>query len=217
MKDYVLIKLFGTFFVSIFLIFGCSESTPLKEKANTSVANSEYTNLYDVLQEYPGMESLFTSGNLSVEIFEDKMFDDLLGDTHNADILVSMMDSVPPLFSTRIVPKGVFPNSLENKMGLKGAVPDMVAAFSALTQNILSLDKNQVTPIYDLLDKLDQKESSRSDTKETATYILEILRKVIGYLSTLDPDEIDTYMDLLINDLMDMQIAESAKLDFSDF
>jgi|GEM_PF-1771538 len=202
----------------LILLGGCTDSgDSVTEKAMVASEESAPQDIYNMLEDYPALEAFFTYGDLTRPTFEEKLFCELLGDKDNANTLVAMLDGLPPLFEPRdSVPEGIFEEAVEAEMSKKGPIPDMMSALATLTGNILALPEDQKEPIYDYLDRLDEMENSPSESMETLDYIREILFNAVKYLSTIDKDSVNSYMDVTIKELREMRASKDGNLDFAD-
>ena len=175
---------FVVFWLLLFLIVGCSgngeKETPEK-KALASLEKSEYTDIYDVLEDYPGLESFFTSGDMKISEFEQRLFGDFLGNTKSADVLVALVDLFPSLIDTGThISAQLFSTDVQKEMKGKGPIPDLVSAVGCLTNNIVDVETKKITPLYDYLDSLDKLENNSKDSPET----IELVASFKNYTST---------------------------------
>ncbi|MBF0224559.1 MAG: hypothetical protein HQK76_03805 [Desulfobacterales bacterium] len=219
------LKKFIIFFLMYFILFfvhGCSDEITPDQRALSSKKSDQSKpdapkDIYDLLKDYPAMESLFTYGTITKEEFENKLFRELLADKQNANTIVKMLDGLPPLFDARgKVPKGIFTAKIEAEMSQKGAVQDLLSVTAGITRRFLELPTTQKKPFYDYLDKLDALDENNPQYEGAVDYIIDILRDVVDYLSTVDEDSVNYFMDTVINELKGMQSTESASIDFAD-
>lgn len=199
---------------AFFLLFisGCSSSTYSPgEKASAVSSEDASQDIFNVLNDYPALEASFTSGTLSRKTFEDKLFKGLLGNPHNADMIVSILDGLPPLFEPRTVPEEVFEEGVEEEMNRKGPLPDLFSALATLPRFIMTLPEDQKEAFYAFLDL-----PSSPGSSSTSSYVRKILLDFSSYLTTCDPNSINTVMDLMIGDLCAMQAPQAQTLDLTD-
>ncbi|MBU0996268.1 MAG: hypothetical protein KJ737_27535 [Proteobacteria bacterium] len=220
MKRSTLISLLCSF-VLLHFVFGCSSESGVPEtekKAKMAMAERESPDIYDSLQEYPGLEHFFTYGNLTLAEYEDRLFGKFLADDSNADVIASLMDLLPSLIDTgTTINVQMFSPNVQAEMKGKGPIPDLMSAVGNLIDNIVKVDSDKIAPFYDYLDKLDDMENNAPDEPEYANYLLNIITKVIKYLSMIDKDSVNLFMTLAIKDYMECKIPVDGKLDFADF
>lgn len=200
---------------------GCSgtgEPNSPEKKIRACIAASELDYIYDVLEDYPPLESCFTGTGLEIAEFEKRLFGDFLGNDSTADVLVALLDLFPSLIDTGTATSAqTFSKEVQEEMESKGPIPDLMAAVGALTNNIVSVEKEKIAPFYDYLEKLDESENNAPSEFETVEYIIDILLRVIDYFTTLGDDDINLFMNLTITDLNGCKDTEDGKLDFLDF
>lgn len=221
MKKSIFIKVFTTLCFLLSFLFGCSgngEQDSPDKKVMASLQESDYSNIYDVLDAYPGLESLFTSSDMEIAEFERRLFGDFLGNDRAADSLVALVDLFPSLIDTgTTISAYMFSESVREEMKGKGPIPDLMSAIGALTKNIVEIEDEKIAPYYDYLTKLDELENSQPEKLETADYIVNILLKVIQFLTTYDDDDVYLFMTLAIKDYMECKVSADGKLDFADY
>lgn len=199
-------------FLFFLFIGGCSSSSYNPSEKAAEVSREEASqDIYKVLSDYPALEACFTTGILSRKTFEEKLFKDLLGNNKDADMLVAMLDGLPPLFESRSVPEGIFDPEVEAEMDQKGPLPDLFSALAGLPHYILDLPEDEKQALYAYLDPADD-----DDATETSTYVRKILYDISHYLTTCDQDRLNTVMDLIINDLTTRQTPHNQAIDFAD-
>ena len=197
----------------IFLfISGCSRSNyDVSEKAQAVSSEDASQDIYNVLNDFPALEACFTSGTMTRETFENKLFKGLLGDPQVADMIISILDGLPPLFEPRTVPEGIFDIDVEAEMNEKGALPDIFSALAYLPHNICTLPEGQKNAFYAYLD-LDNSTGSIT----SSNYLRKILLDTFTYISTSDPITVNMIMDLMISDLQARQIPKDQTIDLTD-
>lgn len=208
--------IFGIIVLLLIAVMGCDGSDrAIEEKVTAAEAESTYRNIYDILEDYPSLESFFTNSEMTIAEFENKLFGEFLGDTSTANVLGTLTDILPSLIDEGIdIPSEFIPYSAQVQS--KRPVPDLIATMGALTSNIIAIENTSKEPVYHFLEKLDQLETEHPDLPDTTDYIVTILRKVTRYLSSLDPDDINLVMDFMITDLQDYVLSREGELDVED-
>ena len=219
-KDRLLMVPFICLLISL-IATGCSQTEGTSSSAERSLVASigdegAPDDIFDILEDYPGLEAFFTYGDLSRATFEDKMYRKVLGNTTYADSIVAMLDGLPPLFEARVVPEGIFSEDVFGEMNNKGPVPDLLSATAGLVSHVINLPLENKQPLYDYLDRLDIKENSSAEALETMNYIREILYRAICFQATLPGQTVNNSMDILAADLAEKQSSQDGKLDFLD-
>ncbi|MBU0994928.1 MAG: hypothetical protein KJ737_20750 [Proteobacteria bacterium] len=217
-------SIFNTRFLSgaiglcIVISIGCGEDkNVVEEKSKTAMSESKYANVYDILEDYPGLETFFTSSDLTIPEFENKLFGDFLGNDSTANVIANLSDILPPLIDTGFsFPLKTFSIEAQASMKSKGPVPDLMATLGEFTSNIIAVDDEKKAPFYNYLEDLDDLENSHPDSPETTDYLVAILRKVVGYLSSMAKDDVNLRMDFLVDDLQEFIRPEDGELDFED-
>lgn len=210
--------IYFTMFVTTHHILGCSDNSgnDPESKAMLSVKSMDIQNIYDILSEYPGLESLFTSGDMAISEFEDKLFNNFLGDTSTADTLIYIRDSLPNIINTGTSTMQIFSEEVQTEMGNKGILPDFLGAFSVFSEGIMDLDEQKKESLYLYFDELSKHDETSNSDRRIFDYMTDILSDIIEYLSLLEEEKVNPFMRVLIGEFMRMKSPEDGKLDFVD-
>ncbi len=167
----------------------CKADVTPSEKAAKARALEETQDLYEMLDGYPALASMFRNSNLSVRDFEKRFFDAFLGDALTADNLIVLLDRFPSLFLPREVADDLFPSGVRDEMSEKGPLQDAFFATTETMQNIMSLPPEDKQVIYDFLDMLSGKTVNREFMNDTVAAFLRLAANSLGYCAaSVDED-----------------------------
>lgn len=208
-------------FVCIFLTFlgSCSgnKNNNPEKKVNMSLRASGSQDLYDVLEDYKGLENFFTYGELETAEFENRLFGDFLGNDATADIIVSMIDIFPILINTgATIDSLIFTTEVQAEMESKGPIPDFISTMGVISECIIDLDEEKKAPFYNYLEELENLRQISTSEKGLIHYYFDIITDINSYLATLDEKEINQFMHFVIKDFMEFRVSKEGVLDFTD-
>ncbi len=207
--------------ICIALFSACTNEVDIAEKAHEAREENNYKNIYDLLIDYPALESFFTYGDLDKTTFEHELFHDVLGDQDYADTIVSLVDTLPPLFEPIKRHTTDLSGKESDGIDAKAPLPGLISNMAILTQNSVTLPLDQKNPIYNYLDGLNNSgnmiEMRRGDgSRGTMTYIRDLVADIVNQLADIDEHYVDAFMDILVMEMNAMRDPQNNEIDFAD-
>lgn len=204
--------------IILYYVSGCSSSKndDSEKKTLLSLESNGTKNFYDLLEDYPGLESLFTAGDMTILEFEDLLFGDFLGNVPTADTMIYVKDAFPKLINSGTSTAYIFSGEVAAEMESKGPVPDFLGAFSIFSEGIMALDEENKESLYKYFDQLVRLDAASGNDRRIFDYIVDLMNGFIGYLSTVEDEDINKLMHTLVVEFTRFKLPEEGKLDFVD-